>query len=99
MSVINVVFVAAREDVDRPAVAFDAPPLSCGGTITVRATSEGGWVFCGQDEDGGGKFLVVKGGSAKLVSGFSGDETDVEFTITHDGMSSEVAVTFNTRAD
>jgi hypothetical protein len=99
MSAIPLLFVVARVDAERPPVSFDAPPLSRGGSVTVRASSDGGWVFCGLEEDGSGKYLVVRGGNAKLLSGFSGDETDVEFSITHDGVSSEVVVTYNTRAD
>ena len=99
MSTVRLLFVVSQEDAARPAVSFDASPLPCGGTVAVQGRSEGGWVFCGVEEDGAGDFLIVKGGSIEFITGFSGDSCKVEFNITHDGVSSEVVVTYSTRAD
>lgn len=98
-SAIRLVFVVTQEDAGRPPVTFDAPTLMCCNTVTVRGSSEGGWVFCGTQDCGAGDFLVVQGGTAELIQGFSGDTGEVEFNITHDGVSSEVVVTYSTRAD
>ena len=69
-----------------------------GGSARVRGRSEGGWVFCGL-ERGCGEYMRVAGGRVEYVAGFSGDDCDVEFIITHDGTASTVVVTFNSRAD
>jgi hypothetical protein len=43
--------------------------------------------------------LAVSGGGYAAVSGFSGDETRIEFDLAHDGVAREIVVTFSTRAD
>ena len=55
-------------------------------------------MFCGL-ERGCGEYMRVAGGRVEYVAGFSGDDCDVEFIITHDGTASTVVVTFNSRAD
>jgi hypothetical protein len=67
--------------------------------VTVRGRSKSGWVFCGLDEDNCGDYLRVTGGSVTLVSGWSGDDGNVEFIVTHDGVSPEILIYCNTRAD
>ena len=83
---------------DRPVVRFDTCVVPHGGSARVRGRSEGGWVFCGL-ERGCGEYMRVAGGRVEYVAGFSGDDCDVEFIITHDGTASTVVVTFNSRAD
>jgi hypothetical protein len=65
----------------------------------VRASSAGGWVFSGLGQGGCGENIAVAGGSAVLVSGFSGDECEAELDLSHDGVAREVVVTFSTRPD
>ncbi len=83
-------------------VFFSVDTVPVNGTVTVAAKSSGGWVFdinvTGEGE-GAGAALVAMGGTCAYVSGFSGDDTSAEFTVTHDGMSSEVVIVFNTRPD
>ena len=92
-------YVASREDALRPPSSFSVSSLARGASARVRGVSSGGWVFCGLLAAGCGQFLAVAGGAAKEVSGFSGDETEVEFELTHDGSAAEVVVTYSTRAD
>jgi len=104
---VPVRFVAATLDAMRPPVAFRAAAapggtqcaVARGGTVRVRGSSSGGWVFCGIDEGGCGEHLRVAGGSAAPLAGFSGDDCEFELDVTHDGASPEVVVTFSTRAD
>ena len=99
-------FVASGEpDPRRPAVAFrsrdggNASSIARGGAERVRASSAGGWVFCGLGQGGCGEYIAVAGGSAVLVSGFSGDDCQAELELSHDGVAREVVVTFSTRPD
>jgi hypothetical protein len=43
--------------------------------------------------------VVVTGGTVGLIYGFSGDSGEVRFSVTHDGVSSEVVIEYSTRAD
>lgn len=73
-----------------------------GGTVVIFARSSGGWVFdlnlTGEGECSA-SVLEVIGGTYQYIKGFSGDECRVTFSITHDGVSSEIQVTYNTRPD
>jgi hypothetical protein len=83
----------------RPEVSFDSHSIPQGGTLTVTAQSKGGWVFCGVLEHGCGEYLLVEGATVTYLEGFSGDEVTVKFLLQHDGESSSVKVTYNTRPD
>ena len=65
MSAISIRFVAACVMKGRPQATFFPESLASGATVSVRGHSPGGWVFC---SFGSGGFLVVKGGSAELMS-------------------------------
>jgi hypothetical protein len=83
----------------RPSVIFSAESIGTGATVIVEGNSAGGWVFCGVLEFGSGDFLRVTGGTVGLIYGFSGDSGEVRFSVTHDGVSSEVVIEYSTRAD
>ena len=85
----------------RPPVEFSTFTCPSGSTVTVTGYSKGGWVWTNvyPTENGQFDYLLVKGGSVELLSGFSDDDTICEFRVTHDGKSSEIVITWNTRAD
>jgi hypothetical protein len=99
---IPVHFVPARADIVSGDATFRMHALHAGGTVFVHAETENGWVFDlnltgkGQCAD---SVLEVAGGSCRYVRGFSGDETSVDFELTHDGVASTVVVVYNTRPD
>ena len=103
-TVVPLRFVAATAGYGqrRPDASFSAHAVPVGGTVAVRARSSGGWVW-DLNLTGEGQcaehVLEVTGGTCALVHGFSGDELQVDFTITHDGVGTEVVVTYNTRPD
>ena len=86
----------------RPPCTFDVSSLANGATVAVNARSSLGWVF-DINLTGSGQcatsVLEVTGGSLHYLQGFSGDETSVLFSITHDGSASQIFVTYNTRPD
>jgi hypothetical protein len=100
---VRIKFVPVRDVADRPAVVFSIKPLShdlFDTSIVVTACSSGGWVFCGIGEFGEGNFLSCTGGTVTLQGGgWSGDNQEAAFVVTHDGVSDEIVVTYNTRAD
>ena len=98
---IPIVFEVAIQTTrsERPKVVFEHAPVQRGGSTTVRGQSAGGWVFCGIEEDGCGQLLSVRGAVFESVSGFTGDDSNIEFCLTHDGEADEIVVTYNTRAD
>jgi hypothetical protein len=104
---IPIHFTPARHIAGRPTVTFNAAPsqssstlLHCvDGRLLILGESDGGWVFCGLEENGCGEFLEVKGARVILLSGWSNDDCNVEFEIEHDGHSTQIDVRFNTRAD
>lgn len=72
------------------------------GTVFVKAHSSGGWVFdlnLTGDGECNSSVLEVTGGSFKYIEGFTGDDCNAFFSITHDGKSSEIVVIYNTRPD
>ena len=72
------------------------------GTVFVKAHSSGGWVFdlnLTGDGECNSSVLEVTGGSFKYIEGFTGDDCNASFSITHDGKSSEIVVIYNTRPD
>jgi hypothetical protein len=99
---IPIRFVQAAPTPARPPVTFDVLAVPAGGRVTVRAASRGGWVF-DNNLSGAGPCVTcaVEAAGAALArgEGFSGDETRVDFSLAHDGVSAEVVVTFHTRAD
>ena len=72
-------------------------------SITVSGVSEGGWVFCGVERDAlgvwTGPYTTIQGGSLRQLSGFSGDDCNVEFEVQHDGTATGIEIVYNTRAD
>jgi hypothetical protein len=96
---VAVIFRPSRANEKRPPVEFDIKSIEIGATARVIGASSRGWVFCGTLEGGCGELLAVSGGGYAAVSGFSNDETRIEFDLTHDGVAREVVVTYSTRAD
>jgi hypothetical protein len=101
---IPIRFVPAKAEYNerRPAVTFDTHAVALGGTVDVRAASDGGWVWdinCTDVGECGSGVFEVSGGSCTYVSGFSGDESNVHFKLTHEGISHEIVVVYNTRPD
>jgi hypothetical protein len=93
--------VPAYDDArQRPPVTFSVSAVAAGGTVSVHAHSEGGWVFdINTGEGEGGEVLAVTGGSCSYGEGFSGDDCHADFTLTHDGVAAKVIVVYNTRPD
>lgn len=60
-------------------------------------------MFCGVERDAlgvwTGAYTTIQGGSLKPLSGFSGDDCDVEFEVKHDGTAAGITIVYNTRAD
>ncbi len=92
---------AAYESV-RPEVSFSAHDVTPRGRVSVHASNSQGWVFdinltgrgtCAE------RVIEVIGGTVENGHGFSGDESRVDFEIVHDGVSSEIIVTYNIRPD
>ena len=72
------------------------------GTVIVKAHSSCGWVFdinLTGDGDCNSSVLEVTGGSFKYIEGFTGDDCNVSFSVTHDGKAAEILVIYNTRPD
>jgi hypothetical protein len=90
------------DDVGKNNVSSSVAISDIGGTVIIVARSSGGWVFdlnlTGEGECST-SVLEVIGGTYQYIKGFSGDECRVAFSITHDGVSSEIQVTYNTRPD
>ncbi len=100
MTTVPIQFVPVRDVARRPAVIFSVATVPRGASVNVTGSSAGGWVFCGLGEFGEGEFLSVAGGTAtQQGDSWSGDSVEVMFLVTHDGVSDEIVVTFNTRAD
>ncbi len=99
---IRYVAAAAAYPGTRPSVIFSAAAVAPRGTVRVAASGAGGWVF---DINLSGEgacaaaALEVTGGSVAYLSGFSGDDSRVEFAVTHDGAAAEIVVVYNTRPD
>lgn len=88
----------------RPLVTFthNSNSIETFGTVFVKAHSSGGWVFdlnLTGDGECNSSVLEVTGGSFKYIEGFTGDDCNASFSITHDGKSSEIVVIYNTRPD
>jgi len=90
------------DEVGKNNVSSSVAISDIGGTVIIVARSSGGWVFdlnlTGEGECST-SVLEVIGGTYQYIKGFSGDECRVTFSITHDGVSSEIQVTYNTRPD
>jgi len=86
---------------ERPPVEFSTSTCPSGATITLRGHSKGGWVWAtvGPSDSDQWDSLRIEGGSVELIGGFSGDDSECEVRVTHDGTSSELIITWNTRAD
>ncbi len=92
----------ARYSSQRPAVTFSVHAVAPGATVEVHAQSSGGWVFDINLSESGAcveSVLEAVGGTVAYLFGFSGDETGVDFSITHDGKAQEIVLTYNTRPD
>jgi hypothetical protein len=92
---------AAYESV-RPEVTFSAHEVFPRGRVSVHAANSQGWVF-DINLTGRGtcteRAIEVTGGTVEYGHGFSGDESRVDFEIVHDGVSSEIIVSYNIRPD
>ncbi len=80
----------------------DAVNVESFGTVIVKAHSQGGWVFdlnLTGDGECNSSVLEVTGGSSKYIEGFTGDDCNVSFSLTHDGKAAELLVIYNTRPD
>lgn len=99
---IYFIAAAAAYEQPRPPVSFSADTVAAGATVAIHAKSSHGWVW-DLNLTGTGEcsntVLDVKGATLALGHGFSGDETAVDFSLTHDGVSKEIIVTYNTRPD
>ena len=93
---IPITFTCSDYDPKRPAVTFTPTKVSASRSVDVTGNSEGGWVFCQGPSD---NYLTIEGGTIDFVSGFSGDESEIVFTVTHDGFAKTILITYCTRAD
>ena len=98
---IRFIAAAAGYEQARPSVTFSADAVPAGGSVLIHARSSRGWVW-DLNLTGTGEcsesVLEVKGAALVLGDGFSGDETEVTFTLSHT-TSDEIVVVYNTRPD
>ena len=83
-------------------VFYNGNSVPWGQCVTITGHAGAGWVFTGTDWDGQttvGDMLIVEGGSGEKLQGFSNDDSNCKFQVMHDGLSPEIIVMYNTRAD
>jgi len=85
----------------RPPVTFSTASCPFASSVTVKGHSTGGWVWANVFPTDSDQFehLLIEGGTVELLNGFSGDDVNCEFRVTHDVTSQAIIITWNTRAD